>query len=46
MGCMIIFVIALVATLVICCGVVQNKTDYDKKVDDEQQERHIKKWRN
>lgn len=46
MGCMIIFVIALVATLVICRGVVQNKTDYDKKVDDEQQERYIKKWRN
>lgn len=42
---MIIFVITLVVTLVVCHGAVNNKIDYDKKVDDEQQERYIKKWR-
>lgn len=43
MGCVIIFIITLIVTMVISYEVIQNKTDYDKRVDDEQQERYIKK---
>ena len=46
MGCAIIFIITLIDTMVISYEVVQNKTDYDKRIDDEQQERYIKKKRN
>lgn len=42
MGCIIIFIMILIVTMVISYEVIQNKTDYDKKVDDEQQERYIK----
>lgn len=45
MGCAIIFVIILIVTMVISYDVIQNKTDYDKRIDDEQQERYIKKKR-
>lgn len=45
MGCAIIFIITLIVTMVISYEVVQNKTDYDKRIDDEQQERHIKERR-
>ena len=41
MGCVIISIMILVVILVISYEVVQNKTDYDKRVDDEQQERYI-----
>lgn len=42
MGCVIIFIITLIVTMVISYEVIQNKTDYDKRIDDEQQERYIK----
>lgn len=45
MGCAIIFIITLIVTMVISYEVVQNKTDYDKRIDDEQQERYIKERR-
>lgn len=45
MGCAIIFIIILIVTMVISYEVIQNKTDYDRRVDDEQQERYIKKKR-
>ena len=45
MGCVIIFIITLIVTMVISYEVIQNKTDYDKRVDDEQQERYIKERR-
>lgn len=45
MGCVIIFIITLIVTMVISYEVIQNKTDYDKRIDDEQQERYIKERR-
>lgn len=45
MGCAIIFIITLIVTMVISYEVVQDKTDYDKRIDDEQQERYIKERR-
>lgn len=45
MGCVIIFIIILIVTMVISYEVIQNKTDYDKRIDDEQQERYIKERR-
>lgn len=45
MGCVIIFIITLIVTMVISYEVIQNKIDYDKRIDDEQQERYIKKKR-
>lgn len=45
MGCAIIFIITLIVTMVISYEVIQNKTDYDKRIDDEQQERYIKERR-
>lgn len=45
MGCAIIFIIILIVTMVISYEVIQNKTDYDKRIDDEQQERYIKERR-
>lgn len=45
MGCAIIFIITLIVTMVISYEVVQNKTDYDKRIDDEQQKRYIKERR-
>lgn len=45
MGCAIIFIITLIVTMVISYEVVQNKTDYDKRIDNEQQERYIKERR-
>lgn len=46
MGCAIIFIITLIVTMVISYEVVQNKTDYDKRIDDEQQEDISKKGGN
>lgn len=45
MGCVLIFIIILIVTMVISYEVIQNKTDYDKRIDDEQQERYIKERR-
>lgn len=45
MGCVIIFIMTLIVTMIISYKVIQNKTDYDKRVDDEQQERYIKERR-
>lgn len=42
MGCVLIFIMILIVTVVISYEVIQNKTDYDKRIDDEQQERYIK----
>ena len=35
----------LIVTMIISYEVIRNKTDYDKRVDDEQQERYIKERR-
>lgn len=45
MGCVLIFIMILIVTVVISYEVIQNKTDYDKRIDDEQQERYIKERR-
>lgn len=45
MGCVIVFIMTLIVIVVISYEVIQNKTDYDKRVDDEQQERYIKERR-
>lgn len=45
MGCVLIFTMILIVTVVISYEVIQNKTDYDKRIDDEQQERYIKERR-
>lgn len=45
MGCVLIFIMTLIVIVVISYEVIQNKTDYDKRIDDEQQERYIKEMR-
>lgn len=45
MGCAIILIMIIIAIMVISYEVIQNKTDYDKRIDDEQQERYIKERR-
>lgn len=45
MSYVLIFIIILIVTMVISYEVIQNKTYYDKMIDDEQQERYIKERR-
>lgn len=45
MGYVLIFIMILIVTVVVSYEVIQNKTDYDKRIDDEQQERYIKERR-